>query len=79
MLRRRRVNVTFPVELGYDGPPLDPSATYEVTYEIKGGGDPLINTLTVSGENYSVDEEEFICTTFSDAELVAAVLEVSEF
>lgn len=71
-------NATFRVELAYGGRELDPTTTYELTYEIHGGEDPLINTLTVTGDEYVVDEEEFIGTTSSNADLTAEVLDVSE-
>jgi hypothetical protein len=72
-------NVTFRVELGYGGPPLDPSATYEVTYELMGGEDQLISTLTVTGDEYTVPDEESIGTESEDAELVAEVTAVSAY
>jgi hypothetical protein len=71
-------NVTFRIEVGYNGLPLDPATTYEVTYEVTGGEDPLINTLEVTGENASVPQEETLGTASSDAELVATVTDVSE-
>ena len=70
-------NVSFQIDAGWLGE-FDPDTTYEVTYEIKGGDDPLINTLRVEGEQYWVDESEFIGTPSSDAELTAHVLEVRE-
>jgi hypothetical protein len=73
-------NVTFRIELAYVGlESPDPTSTYELTYEVQGGEDPLINTLTVTGDQYSTDESEFISTTSSDAELVAVVQDVTEF
>jgi hypothetical protein len=73
-------NVEFRVELSYLGLlDLDPSVTYELTYEIKGGEDPLINTLEITGDEYSVDESEDIGTESSDDELTAVVLDVSEY
>jgi hypothetical protein len=72
-------NVTFRIEVGYGGPTLDPATTYEVIYEVTGGEDPLINTLTVTGDSYEVDQEESLGTTSSDAELSAKVTDVSEF
>lgn len=73
-------NVTFRIEVAFagDSSDLDPSKTYEVTYEIRGGEDPLINTLTVSGDEYQVDDNEFISTASSGAKLKAVVTDVSE-
>lgn len=72
-------NLDFRIEVGYDGEPLDPSVTYEITYEIKGGEDPYINTLTVTGEEYSTDEIEFIGTASSDTKIKAVVTDIGEF
>lgn len=73
-------NVTFRIELTslYTGQ-LDPSKTYELTYEIEGGEDPLLNTLELTGEEYLTDSEERIGTASSDAELSAVVTDVSEY
>ncbi|NED96425.1 hypothetical protein G1H11_14035 [Phytoactinopolyspora alkaliphila] len=72
-------NVTFRIEVAYGGEPLDPDTTYEVIYEIEGGDDPKINTLTITGDSYRVDETERIGTPSSDSELVAIVTSVSEY
>jgi hypothetical protein len=38
-------NITYRIEVAYDGPTLDPDRTYEVIYEVRGGDDgPKINT-----------------------------------
>jgi hypothetical protein len=65
-------NLTYRIEVGYDGPPLDPSDTYEVVYEVRGGEDgPQINTLTVEGDQSSVDREESISTSTAGKQLTA--------
>jgi hypothetical protein len=70
-------NLTYRIEVGYDGPPLDPSNTYEVVYEVRGGEDgPQINTLTVEGDQSSVDSEESISTNSSARKLTAVVTSV---
>lgn len=72
-------NVTFRIQVGYDGPALDPSTTYEVTYEVRGAEDgPQINTLTVQGDQSSVDEEEFVSTKSAAVKLKAVVTDVAE-
>lgn len=71
-------NIVFRIELAYDGPDLDPAVTYEVTYEITGGDDPYISTLTVTGTEYSTTQEEFLGTPSSSAELTATVTDVSQ-
>lgn len=69
-------NVTFRVEVSYDGPKLDPTRTYELTYEVKGGEDQFIGTLTVTGTQYSTRDEQFIGTETEAAELKMVILEV---
>ena len=73
-------HVTFRVKLGYTNTvfDLDPGKTYEVTYEVRGAEDPIINTLEVTGDSYSTDQEEFASTRSSDAVLSAVVTDVSE-
>lgn len=71
-------NVTVRVEVGFSFVgELDPDTTYEVTYEILGGEDPKINTLTIEGDEYSVEDGERISTESGDAELTAEVLRVN--
>lgn len=72
-------NITFRIQVGYDGPALDPGTTWEVTYEVRGTEDgPQINTLTVQGDQSSVDQEEFASTRSSATKLKAVVTDVSE-
>lgn len=70
--------IEFRIELGYSGGDLDPSTTYEITYEVHGGEDPYINTLEVTGTRYSTDESEDISTASSDDDLVVEILSISE-
>src|SRR5690554_6373880 len=74
-------NVEFRIELTQENPDkfFDPDATYEITYEVKGGDDPYINTLTVQGGTYQVQETEFISTPSGDSELRAEIVEISEY
>lgn len=71
-------NITFRVKLAYGGPALDPSKTYELTYEIRGGEDPMINTMEVTGDSYTASQEESISTNSSRAKLRAVVSDISE-
>jgi hypothetical protein len=73
-------NITFRVKLAYDSSAgqLDPDKTYELTYKIRGGDEPLTNTLEITGEDYSTDQEEFIGTSSSTAKLTAVVTDVEE-
>jgi hypothetical protein len=71
--------VTYRILVDYSGgPTLDPSKTYEVIYEVRGGEDgPVTNTLTVTGTESSVDKEESLSTSSSKAKLTAVVTDVS--
>jgi hypothetical protein len=70
--------VTFRIELSYSGPKLDPSVTYEVTYDVTGAEDPLTNTLELTGDEYSTDREQTVSTASSKAKLRATVTSVGE-
>jgi hypothetical protein len=71
-------NVTFRVNLAYDDSAgqLDPDKTYEITYRVRGGDEPLVNTLEATGDDYSRDREEFISTSSSSPHLTAKVTQV---
>jgi hypothetical protein len=75
-------NVRFRVELTHLGGPnyedLDAAGRYELTYEIEGGEDPYINTLEITGDEYSQDDRQRISTESSDFELTAVVLDVTD-
>jgi hypothetical protein len=73
-------NITFRVRLAYDDTAgqLDPDKTYELTYKIRGGEDPLTNTLEITGDNYSTDQEELISTPSSSTKVTAVVTDVEE-
>lgn len=71
-------NVTFRIVPKYVGVlPLPETGTIEVTYEVKGGEDPLVNTFTIEGGSASYDAEELIGTRKSSAKLKAVVLDVT--
>jgi hypothetical protein len=70
-------NVTYRILVSYTGPTLDPSESYELVYEVRGGEDgPTTNTLTVTGGESSVDEEEYVSTNSKNAKLTAVVTDV---
>lgn len=73
-------NVTFRVNLAYDDSAgaLDPDKTYEITYRVRGGDEPLVNTLEATGDDYSRDREELIGTAGPSAKLTAKVTDVEE-
>jgi hypothetical protein len=71
-------NVTYRIEVGYSGPTLDPATTYDVTYEVRGVEDgPQVNTLTITGDNYSTDREEIASTSSAAIKLKAVVTDVA--
>ncbi|MER5336775.1 hypothetical protein [Micromonospora sp. NPDC002717] len=72
-------NITYRIDVTYTGDvDLDPSKTYEVTYQVKGAEDPIINTFEVSGDSASVQQEEMAGTKRSGDKLTAVVTDVSE-
>ncbi|MFJ2085614.1 hypothetical protein ACIOBK_24030 [Micromonospora chokoriensis] len=71
-------NITYRIDVTYTGGGLDPSSTYEVTYEVKGAEDPIINTFEVTGDSASVQQEETASTKRSSDKLTAVVTDVSE-
>lgn len=72
-------NVTYRVEVGYDGPELDPDVTYELTYEVRGVEDgPAVNTLELTGDAYETDKEEHASTSSTSTKLKAVVTDISE-
>lgn len=71
-------NLTYRVLVAYSGATLDPAVTYEVGYEVRGGEDgPVINTLTVTGDTSSVDEEESVSTKNNSIKLTVTATDVS--
>ncbi|MER7165289.1 hypothetical protein ABT336_04310 [Micromonospora sp. NPDC000207] len=72
-------NVNFRVDVTYTGAELDPSTTYEVTYQVKGAEDPIVNTFEVTGSSASVESEESTSTARSGDRLTAVVTSVSEY
>lgn len=72
-------NVTFRIELAYSGQTLNPTKTYEVTYEVSGTDEQTyVNTLTVNGEKYLTDSREVVGTRTAKDELKAVVTGVAE-
>lgn len=56
---------------------LDPTKTYELRYRITGANDPLLSTLEITGENYTVNEHYL--DTDQGADLGAIIIGVSQF
>jgi hypothetical protein len=71
-------NITFRIDPQYIGSGTLPTeGTVEVTYQVKGGEDPLVNTFTIENGSASFESEEMISTTSSKARLTAVVTDVS--
>jgi hypothetical protein len=67
-------NITYRIEAGWSKT-FDPAKTYEV----RGGEDgPAINTLTVTGDEYQRESEEYISTATVGQKLTARVTDVDE-
>lgn len=70
-------NITYRIDVTYTAAvPLDPTVTYEVIYEVKGGDDPKVGTLTVKGDQVRREERDLIQTPSSKSELTAVVTSV---
>jgi hypothetical protein len=69
-------NITYRVDAVWS-PMFDPSVTYDVTYEVRGGEDgPVVNTMTVTGDKYQRDGEEMVSTSSKNTKLTAAATRV---
>ena len=74
-------NIEFWVKMAYreDAPDLDPDDTWIVTYEVNGVEDgPQINTIEVTGDQYSHDETELAQTSSSSKKLTIKVTDVEK-
>ncbi|SCG70289.1 hypothetical protein [Micromonospora halophytica] len=71
-------NISYRIDVTYTGTGLDPAKTYEVTYEVRGGEDPMVNTFEVTGDTASVPQEEDGGTRRSGDKLTAVVTDVAE-
>lgn len=56
----------------------DPNKTYEITYSLKGTVEPVIGTLTVTGDQYNTDEYNRTGTKTSKAVITAVITDISE-
>lgn len=76
---RAGCNIDYRIELTSNTlEDFDPDITYDVTYKVTGGDDTSINTLEVTGDSYSYDQEESLSTLSSSAKLRAVVTDVEE-
>lgn len=71
-------NITYRIDVSYVGSTLpDPDHEFEVIYEVRGGEDGVItNTFTLTGDQVSIDSEEFTSTKRSKDKLTAVAIEV---
>lgn len=73
-------NVSFRIVPEYVGVwPLPETGTVEITYEVKGGEGPLINTFTIEDGTAHYDSQERIGTSKSSAKLKAKVTDVAHY
>lgn len=73
-------DLTYRAELAMNLPAgsLDPSVTYDVTYEVDGGDSgPQIDTLQVTGDQYTQPGTQAISTGSQGQQLTAKVTDVS--
>ena len=69
-------NVTYQVDATWFQD-FDPSVTYDLTYEVRGGEDgPVVNTMTIDGDNFTHETDELIQTRSSKTKLTALVTSV---
>lgn len=67
-------NVTFSIKLTNVGAhEFDPAKNYKLVYTINGAEDPYTNNLTISGDSYSYEEEEFTQVKNSSTKLTATI------
>jgi hypothetical protein len=72
-------NVTYRIALEQvSAAEFDPSKEYDVTYEVRGTEGGKINTLKVTGTQYSTDDKEFASTKSSNPKLTAVITDIVE-
>lgn len=70
-------NLTYRIDVSYDGPTLDPSKTYEVLYEVRGGEyGTEAKRFTVTGTEFFGANEEYASTKTRKTTLKAVVTQV---
>lgn len=70
--------VTYQINPRYTGTTSLGDGAYDVTYEVTGGEDPIINTFQIDAGSASFDEEEEVDTQSSAVKLRARVTAVYE-
>lgn len=70
-------NVTFSIELtNVSGHAFDPAKTYKIVYTVNGTEDPYTNAVTITGDQYSREDEELTQVKNKSPKLTAAVTSV---
>jgi hypothetical protein len=73
--------VTYTIEPEYSGSALEPGKVWDITYEVSGAEDPIVNTLELEGMaegyRYRTEREESTQTPRSSSVLTAKVTAVS--
>jgi len=76
--------VTFNIDIAYKGGPVEPGSVWDVTYEVRGGEEPLIDTMEMTFDDTGihgralVEREQLIQTPKSTSKLTAVVTAVAE-
>lgn len=71
--------IDYRVELKFSGAgELDPSKTYEITFEVRGLDNKKIETLTVTGKDYRVDDKISGSTPTDKVNVTAVVTSLRE-
>lgn len=71
-------NVIFQIDPQYVGSQSLGDGAYDVTYEVRGGSDTIINTFQIDGGSASFDEEEMADLRSAGVRLTAKVTDVYE-
>ena len=72
-------NITYRVDATYnaDSGPMNPSITYELTYELQGTKDPKVATMRVTGDKYEREERDIVQTRSSGTTLKAVITSIT--
>lgn len=69
--------MTFSIELtNVSGHAFDPAKTYKIVYTVNGTEDPYTNAVTITGDQYSREDEELTQVKNKSPKLTAAVTSV---
>ena len=70
--------IEYQIDPQYVGSQSLGDGSYDVTYEVRGGTDPIINTFQIDSGSASYDQEEMADTSSAGARLTARVTDVYE-